>query len=86
VLASISILKFNKNSKYRVRVFSPNCPYRKDLENYIDHGEISEDWCPEEVTSAILTWIRSNVQPDEPILSIGCGNGTLLLQLVSKFF
>ena len=62
------------------------CPCRKDLENYLDHGEISEDWCPEEVTSAIVTWIRSNIQPDEPIVSIGCGNGTLLLQLVSNFF
>lgn len=34
--------------------------YKKDLQNYIEKGELGEDWCPQEVVSAIITWIRSN--------------------------
>lgn len=79
--------------------------YKKDLQNYIEKGELGEDWCPQEVVSAIITWIRSNckflvgsltfflwialilyllllVEADDPILSLGCGNGMLLNELV----
>ena len=34
---------------------------------------------------AILTWIKSNVDTDDQILDIGCGNASLLFQLVIMF-
>ena len=57
--------------------------YEEDLKEFYDHGEVDEDWCSEEVVSAISTWIRSNIEPDEAVLSIGCGNAMELLQLVT---
>lgn len=56
--------------------------YEKDLERFCDHGDVGEDWCSEEVIQAILTWIKSNIEVDDPILDIGCGNAGFIFQMV----
>lgn len=58
--------------------------YERDLENFCDHGDIGDDWCGEEVVQAIITWIRNNIECDQPVLDIGCGNASLLFQLVTS--
>lgn len=56
--------------------------YEKDLESFCDHGDIGDDWCGDDVVQAILTWIKSNIEYDDPVLDIGCGNGAFIFQMV----
>jgi hypothetical protein len=38
--------------------------------------------CGDEVVQAILTWVKSNIESDDPILDMGCGNAAIIFQLV----
>lgn len=42
--------------------------------------------CSEEVVQAILTWIKTNIEFDDPILDIGCGNAAFIFQMVCENF
>ena len=64
--------------------YSMDKQYEKDLESFCDHGDIGDDWCGEEVVQAILTWIKSNIEFDDSILDIGCGNAALIFQMASR--
>ena len=57
--------------------------YEKDLINFYDHGDLGDEWCGEEVIQAMIIWIKSNIEFDEPILSMGCGNASFLIRLVN---
>ncbi|KAI9565494.1 hypothetical protein GHT06_009286 [Daphnia sinensis] len=58
--------------------------YAEDWKNFCDHGDIGDDWCSEEVVQAILTWIKTNIEFDDPILDIGCGNAAFIFQMYHK--
>ncbi|KAK4018565.1 hypothetical protein OUZ56_000613 [Daphnia magna] len=58
--------------------------YEEDWKNFCDHGDIGDDWCSEEVVQAILTWIKTNIEFDDPILDIGCGNAAFIFQMYHK--
>ena len=55
--------------------------YSDELDNFTDHGEEGENWFGENATKKIIQWISKNINREDPILDIGCGNGTVLIRL-----
>lgn len=69
--------------------------YRREIENYRNHGDVGEVWFEEESQIRIINWMEKNLdrillttsndnglmRKDLRIVDIGCGNGMFLIEL-----
>jgi 2-polyprenyl-3-methyl-5-hydroxy-6-metoxy-1,4-benzoquinol methylase len=54
----------------------------REMENYKSFGDIGEIWFGESCQRRVINWFVNHVSFHSRMLDIGCGNGSLLLQLV----
>jgi len=58
--------------------------YKKELDNFLSHGDEGEVWFGQQNESRIIRYIVANFSKTAAIVDIGCGNGHLLIQLAEK--
>lgn len=70
---------------FLVMLFSWDALYSMEVKNFKDHGDIGEIWFGEESEDALVKWLNENIEhfTHKKVLDVGCGNGHLLLQLLS---
>ncbi|XP_030386368.1 EEF1A lysine methyltransferase 2 [Scaptodrosophila lebanonensis] len=63
--------------------------YRREVENYKNHGDVGEIWFDEDSQLRIIGWIMKQVGIAEcapRVLDVGCGNGMFLIELAREGF
>ncbi|XP_075222558.1 EEF1A lysine methyltransferase 2 isoform X2 [Lycorma delicatula] len=58
--------------------------YDKEVENFIDHGDIGDIWFGKAMLQKIVQWIdkKDGIKHENSIIDLGCGNGWTLIMLV----
>ena len=65
-------------------IASWNRVYSEELNNFEDSGNVGEPWYGEKSETRIVKWMRDNkVDSTSRIVDMGCGNASLLINLVS---
>lgn len=68
------------------RKFWDNC-YKKELDNFEEHGDLGEIWFGKDVVRRTIKWLNEkSVLKSSKILDVGCGNGMFLIELCSDGF
>ncbi|CAB3238112.1 unnamed protein product [Arctia plantaginis] len=61
--------------------------YKKEIENYNEHGDPGDVWFGEDSAQRVINWICDcGVKKDVGIIDIGCGNGYTLTELAKEGF
>lgn len=62
--------------------------YRREIENFKNHGDVGEIWFGEDAELRIINWMLSSdlITFDDNIIDIGCGNGMMLIELAREGF
>jgi len=63
--------------------------YKLELDNYADHGDVGEVWFGEDAGQRMVDWLSDHpeyVQPSDPILDNGTGNGVLCMEMEEEGF
>jgi len=63
--------------------------YKLELNNYTDHGDVGEVWFGEDAGQRMVNWLSEHpeyVQPSDPILDNGTGNGVLCMDMEEEGF
>ncbi|XP_075222557.1 EEF1A lysine methyltransferase 2 isoform X1 [Lycorma delicatula] len=57
--------------------------YDKEVENFIDHGDIGDIWFGKAMLQKIVQWIdkKDGIKHENSIIDLGCGNGWTLIML-----
>ncbi|XP_065359677.1 EEF1A lysine methyltransferase 2 [Calliphora vicina] len=60
--------------------------YEREIKNYRNHGDVGEIWFDEDSQIRVINWImkRDDIEDDERIIDLGCGNGMLLIELARE--
>ncbi|GFO07459.1 protein-lysine N-methyltransferase mettl10 [Plakobranchus ocellatus] len=62
--------------------------YNRELKAFTDIGDVGEIWFGEDVQNRMVRWVsqRSDLLHSARVLDLGCGNGTMLLELHEEDF
>lgn len=60
--------------------------YKQEIENFNENKDIGEIWFGESCQASVIRWIKKceKIRKDSPIIDLGCGNGTLLMELARE--
>jgi len=61
--------------------------YKKEIENFNDHGDEGEVWFGEDAMDRVLRWLEKHedkVPKNSKILDLGCGNGVACLEMACE--
>jgi len=61
--------------------------YKKEIENFADHGDEGEVWFGEDAMDRVFRWLdrhQDQVPKDSKVLDLGCGNGVACLELACE--
>nr|CAH7748609.1 unnamed protein product [Callosobruchus chinensis]CAH7751045.1 unnamed protein product [Callosobruchus chinensis] len=63
-----------------------NDRYKKEIVNYLAHGDAGEIWFGDDIVERILRWICKTleIEKDSSIIDLGCGNGMFLIELSNE--
>ena len=61
--------------------------YKKEMENFEDHGDEGEVWFGEEAMDRVFRWMDKNgVDKASRVLDLGCGNGVACIEMACEDF
>jgi len=60
--------------------------YVTELKNFNDFGDIGQIWFGKKMMDSIVNWVVTKIDKKSAVLDLGCGNGTLLIQLAKAGF
>ena len=62
--------------------------YKKEIENFEDHGDEGEVWFGEEAMDRVFRWMDKNGvdMAGSRVLDLGCGNGVACIEMACEGF